>query len=439
MGSVFKRDEVWVVKWQDGSGRWRQQRTTCATKAEAKLFVRDLEMKSERQRAGLEALPTDSGIRTFGELLDWWQREYGQRLRSQTVLQFLGKHLTPTLGALPVVDVTPGRIEALLNSKADALSPRSLNHLRGVVHRVFAKAIKRGFWSGPNPAAAVERRRVPKTIPEYLRLDEVPAMLRWLEPHRRPLYACAVWTGMRKGELLGLRKPDVDLEEGTITVRRSYDADTTKGGYADVLPIADELRPFLVAAIQSSPSELVFPAPNGSMQSPEVDVYRILRTALGRAGIVVGYLHKCRRKGCGYEKREAHANCGRCPKCSMRLWAKAIPRHVKFHSLRHTTATLLLKAGVPIATVQRLLRHSDPRLTTEIYGHLDVEDMRAGVNRLRFQNLPHGAPVVRNAHPRQNEAPGALDFSKNSGGFYWSGRLDLNQRPLGPEPSALPG
>ena len=57
MGSVFKRDDAWVVKWRDNSGRWKQQRTTCATKAEAKLFVRDLEMKAERQRAGLEEGP----------------------------------------------------------------------------------------------------------------------------------------------------------------------------------------------------------------------------------------------------------------------------------------------------------------------------------------------------------------------------------------------
>jgi len=74
-------------------------------------------------------------------------------------------------------------------------------------------------------------------------------------------------------------------------------------------------------------------------------------------------------------------------------------------SIAHTTATLLLKAGVPIATVQRLLRHSDPRLTTEIYGHLDVEDMRAGMNRLRFQNLPHGAPVVRSARAAKTKPP----------------------------------
>src|SRR4051794_23702883 len=61
--------------------------------------------------------------------------------------------------------MTPGRIEALLNSKADDLFPRSINHLRDVVHRVFARAIKRGLWSGPNPAAAVELVAFPRRSP----------------------------------------------------------------------------------------------------------------------------------------------------------------------------------------------------------------------------------------------------------------------------------
>ena len=74
----------------------------------------------------------------------------------------------------------------------------------------------------------------------------------------------------------------------------------------------------------------------------------------------------------------------------MRLWPRALPHPLRFHGLRHTTATLLLKAGVPMATVQRILRHSGPAITTEVYGHLDVEDMRKGLSQLNF-HPPHGA------------------------------------------------
>jgi len=69
---------------------------------------------------------------------------------------------------------------------------------------------------------------------------------------------------MHKGELCGLRKVDVDLVERTITVRHSYGRDTTKGGHADVIPVAPTLLPHLAVAMEASPSDLVFPVSDGS-------------------------------------------------------------------------------------------------------------------------------------------------------------------------------
>ena len=89
-------------------------------------------------------------------------------------------------------------------------------------------------------------------------------------------------------------------------------------------------------------------------------------------------------KGCVYKARKRHGVLKPSPRCSMKLWTRPLPRPLRFHDLRHTTATLLLKAGVPLATVQRILRHSDPAITTEVYGHLDVEDMRKGLDQLHF-------------------------------------------------------
>ncbi len=96
---------------------------------------------------------------------------------------------------------------------------------------------------------------------------------------------------------------------------------------------------------------------------------------------------------------------------------------------------------------QKVLRHSDPSLTVEIYGHLDDSDIRHAVNRIPSlepalaEALRYGrtAPVPRLPSGDKSEAPEAVDFSSNLGGFHQSGRQDLNLRPLGPEPSALPG
>ena len=141
-------------------------------------------------------------------------------------------------------------------------------------------------------------------------------------------------------------------------------------------------------------------APHSSRTSPRRTAYRvrawaylalhrILRRAMGRAGLVSGYRHRCRRKGCGYGEERADAVNSTCPKCSMKLWVSAIPRPIRFHSTRHTTATLLLKAKVPLAVVQRVLRHSDPNITARVYGHLDIDDMRDGVNVLGTAVGPH--------------------------------------------------
>ena len=88
-------------------------------------------------------------------------------------------------------------------------------------------------------------------------------MLANLSASLKSLFSTALYTGLRKGEILGLCKAAVDLENRLLTVSHSYRRDTTKGGHADVIPIASELVPYLEDAISRSPSALVFPAPDG--------------------------------------------------------------------------------------------------------------------------------------------------------------------------------
>src|SRR5882724_11670048 len=77
---------------------------------------------------------------------------------------------------------------------------------------------------------------------------------------------------------------------------------------------------------------------------------------------------------------------------------------MRFHDLRHTTATLLLRAGVDAHRVQRLLRHHDVRTTTGIYGHLDVEDLRAAVATLPGLG-PNWVQMDPPPRPRPKTAP----------------------------------
>ena len=241
------------------------------------------------------------------------------------------------------------------------------------------------MWSGPNPIKEVRRRRVQKKIHATLAAEEVPLLLAHIPAEWRNLFATALYTGLRKGELFGLQKCDVDLRHGVIIVRRSYNRNTTKGGHADVIPIAPPLLSFLDAALGSSKSDLVFPDADGQMRSKEAAPQKVLRHALARAGLVECYEHVCRRckaRGKPHLEKHSDSELRSCPVCKMKLWPRAVPRRMNFHDMRHSTATLLLRAGVDLHRVQRILRHKDVNLTVGTYGHLLIEDLRSAVAAL---------------------------------------------------------
>jgi integrase len=204
-----------------------------------------------------------------------------------------------------------------------------------------------------------------------------------------------------KGELLGLKQTDVRRERRQIVVARSYDHGTTKSKKERIIPIADALVQYLEAAIDASPSEYVFPAPDGEMMPENTKVEVILRRALGRAGVVTGYRHSCRRcKAAGVAdspQLATDATPRKCSRCGMQMWCKPIPRHLRFHDLRHTTATLILAHGGTLWEVQKILGHSDPNITAKVYAHLVPGFLETAVNRLPIgkRATPNTAPGVR--------------------------------------------
>jgi integrase len=108
----------------------------------------------------------------------------------------------------------------LQQKKREGLAPQTLNHLRGHLRTAINAARRAEQYTGPNPVSEVRPRRVPKRKPAFPEADEVPRMLAEISPCWRPLFATAVYTGLRKGELIGLRKKDVDLKRRLLTVER---------------------------------------------------------------------------------------------------------------------------------------------------------------------------------------------------------------------------
>jgi integrase-like protein len=180
-----------------------------------------------------------------------------------------------------------------------------------------------------------------------------------------------------------------------------------------------------------------------------------------------------------YFKRD---NPRRCSVCKFKLCPVGEARKLRFHHLRHTTASLLLMQGADLAAVQRIMRHQDPRITTEVYGHLAPGYLKKEIDRLRFEPTPadQGATVIPISASATGSAPSGTDqpvhasaggasepplpadlhtvaapfstrflpnaqiahapstrrlgISKERRGVSESGREDLNLRPFGPEP-----
>jgi len=450
--SILKREDLkdgprWIVQWTDARGERRQKTTRVRTRREAERIAHELESKAERQRAGLEPMHGEDGGGRLADLLGRWHRLKAHKPAAERNLYQLEKHLLHApLGKLRLSELRASDVENFLDEKeAEGLSAQTINHLRGYISRALNTARRKGWWTGVNVVQDVKPRPVPTSVVgDYLRPDEVPAVLTALAQRWRPLFATAIYTGLRKSELRALRKTDVDLDRQLISVRRSGDRETTKGGHADVIPIHPELAPFLEHALATSPGPFVFPhvcapgcraegvecpGPTG-MMAPDVALESVLRRAMGRAGLVLGYTHVCRKRGCTHREEAADAELRRCPVHGDSLWPKPNVRPIRFHDLRHTTASLLLHSRVPMAVVQKVLRHRDPRLTSKVYGHLAPEYLHAEVARMRLLGGDLQGQLVPNSE--QTVAKKAADKLQIFRGA-------LTQTVIGPNSSATAG
>jgi integrase len=407
VGSIYLRGSVYYVRYRDGLNRKIRERTDAKGLRAAQELLKELEGRAARQRKGLEPLPVDAARITMAELFQWWLDNKCPKASLPVERSRLRVHIKATpLGALRLEDVTPEAIEAQFKRMERAgAAPASINKMRGILHAVFVAASRPAVkkWSGRNPVDDTDTRTVTKKMRATLRVEELPGLLRAVPPNWRGFFAVAAYLGLRKGEAAGLLKVNVDLPGRTLFVTHSYDVDTTKGKRVDGLPIPGPLTQYLADALESSPSAWLFPGPNGAMRKPSCDPEKVLRTSLKRAGFIEGWSHTCRR--CKAKGRkdcvELHTDSElrRCKRCNAKLWPKAIPRPMRFHDVRHSFATILLRAGTDLHRVQKLVRHASIQTTVEIYGHLVVEDLRPAL-----EVFGPGAPRLVEVAPKWAQA-----------------------------------
>lgn len=435
------REGAWLYRFKDRTGRWCSPRMKGVTsKGEAKRLNAEKQRLEDRIRQGLEKPPDENADPTFGALLDWWlERRMKGTASYKRNAGSLRKHLiawTPPpgrpdldLARLRPAEVTPGLVTDYLTHKKGELAPATLNNLRAWIRAAVNAAIEAGRFHGKNPITkkGVKPQRVPKRKPTFLPAEWIPLVLDDVPAKYQGIFATGIYAGLRKAEILGLLKTDVHIERRQIMVRRTVVADDTKGGHEEGIPIADELLPYLRHALETAPGPLVFPRANGTAYPEMLALAPVLRASLRRLRLgVTGYEMTCRRKGCGHRHvstdgapercpaphpahREAEAGEG-APRCGFRLWSCAvIPAEYVFHTTRHSLASHLLMRGADAVAVQRVMRHRDIRVTTEVYGHLAKDYLQEEIGLLAFRPNADPDPAAEGVRAAAGAPSASLD------------------------------
>lgn len=468
----------WYTKVKDAAGDWKPVLLR-GVKSEpaAKKMAEEMERARQRADHGLPAASPFTG--NFAELCAWAHKihfsKQGSAQPDQSMLRTHAgnpeKGTATWLGALPVRKVTGAKLAQYFSELTERLtvrgkpySPGAINRVRALFATVFEQAKEHGYWVGDNPVHATSARPEVKASFDILEAHEVAPTLAACDPYWRGCLAVGILAGLRKGEIFGLMKRDVDLKRRALLVRRSHGRQTTKGGTHAAVPIHEDLIPYLEEWL-ATPGPVLFPNHDGGRRSQHVDLPRILQMAMVRAGFIDRWEYACRRSvggvKCGFRDEQPTESKRDCPQCGFRLWATPRARSIRWHEgTRHTLASHALMSGAGLASVQAILRHADPRLTIETYGHLSSGFLADEVNRVAIPGLqakpadaeqpaasarhaveptPHavhtapprrGAPMVRGGQrAHQQAAVGIMNRHQKGFESEWS-RGDLNPRPM---------
>ena len=356
--------EIMVGHRPDGS---RDRRTVYGkTRAEV---VGKLDQLRQQRRNGM--LPDAEVERdTVGSFLTRWLQVIRAGVRERTwqrYAELTRLHLIPVLGHLQLGRLHPDHVQALYAAKLDGgLAPQTVVHLHRVLHVALSHAVKRGYLHR-NVTDAVDPPSVQKREMQRLTPEEAVQLLdSAAEAGDRltALWTLAVYSGCRQGELLGLKWEDLDWEEGTITIRRTLI--TAVGG----VPSFSEPKTGRSRRTLTPPDEaLAALRAHRARQNVE-------RLRLGPDYTDYGLIFAT-RLGTALQAR----NVIRAYKAALRR--ADLSETLRFHDLRHTTATLLLAAGVDVATTAAVLGHSQASTTLNVYAHVLPSNMTAAAMKLQ--------------------------------------------------------
>ena len=349
MGKIYKRKErgTWRIVFFDRGKRYREDYPTKET-AKKMLIIREEEVLRGKYNFEMEqhSPKFENFVRDYLEYAKINKRSW---IRDKQIIQ----HLLTHFEGLKLSQIFPDMIEAYKMARTKQVSPATVNREVACLKHMFNLAIK---WkkTSINPVKEVRFFREEKHNLRWLTEREEERLLPKCFSHLRPVVIVAIYTGMRKGELMDLTWDKIDFDKNTITV------DRTKIGEGRRLPMNKTMKETLLTLKLDRPdAKYVF----GKRDEPIGNFKKAWNAAVRRAGIP----------------------------------------QIRFHDLRHTFGTRLALKGVDIKTIMELMGHKEISTTLRYMhssqGHkkeaVDLLDLSKNLSKKYLSTAPIVPPRVK--------------------------------------------
>ncbi|WP_067925466.1 site-specific integrase [Alicyclobacillus shizuokensis] len=366
MARVYKRGKKWAYVVYAGknpvTGKDKQiTKSGFLTKKDAQLAAAIV----ERQLHNREYLEP-SNI-TFADLCGDWERHYqaqGAKASSVRARKIALKHVINAIGQVPVQRITKKAYQDMIDSLADRFSPNYVSSIHTSAHMVFTYAQETGLIRDvPSAGVRLPKRRMTvedieqeSALPDkFLEREELEEFL--LVAKREGLegdllaFTMLAYTGLRIGELAALKWSDIDFDNLTLRVARTYFNPTNSTKKFQVLP------PKTKSSIRTIPIDPVL--------VPLLRAHQREQEQLKKSPFYQdqGFIFTTNE---GYPKTIKHFHV----RLKRLLKKTSITKNITPHSFRHTHTSLLIEANVHIKEIQERLGHSDIQTTMDIYAHM---------------------------------------------------------------------
>ena len=342
-----KPDRCFYVSFHNGTGKFIREKVGWISEGYNAQMASQVRAERIRTIRHGEELP-DKRKKAIPTLNDVWKKydvwlDTGKKHQRQDRGRYKN-HIKPKLGNKMLSEIAPLDLENLKESLLKkGRSPATTKHVLVIIRQLINKAIMWKMWSGENPIKGVKLPKLNNKKERFFTHQEANELLSELKRRSKQLHLIALvslHTGMRAGEIFGVRWGDLDFENMTINV-----IDTDKGETRKAF-MTKKVRSHLNSLDQGMPSDFVFKARGGGKIK---GVSKSYYESVKKLGFNDGVTDRLQKAG--------------------------------FHTLRHTFASWLAIQGTPILEIKELLGHATLAMT-ERYAHLIPDQKRESVRRM---------------------------------------------------------